>query len=72
MECGCRLEKGLSNTLQYNMCGQKWQEKCILYSLFFFIMCEICHKEYLNEMEKNSVIVIWVKSWHTNNASVIL
>ena len=54
------------------MCGKKWQEKCVLYSLFVFIMCEICHNDYLNEMEKNSVIVIWVKSWHTNNASVIL
>ena len=36
-----------------------------------FIMCEISRKEYPNEMEKNSLIVIWVKSWHRYNASII-
>jgi hypothetical protein len=34
------------------MCWQKSQEQCILYSLFIFIMCEICDKEYPNETEK--------------------
>jgi len=28
------------------------QDKCVLYSLFVFIMCAICHKGYPNETER--------------------